>query len=158
MLFTGEYELTIDPKLRLAVPSSLRSMWNESEHGQAWMCVPWREGTKHHLRLYPEKVYESVTRGILESGIFSSAEQNRVRRTLFAAAVRTEVDSAGRVLLKEKHVSLLALEGKDVTVLGVGDHLEVHSASAWKLMAEADAEQFVELMDSVSARMREAKP
>jgi MraZ protein len=158
VLFTGEYELTIDPKLRLAVPSLVRSMWDEEKHGKAWLCVPWLEGSEHHLRLYPEKVYASVTEEILRSGVFSSRDQNRVRRRLFSPVVRCELDSAGRVQLKEKHVGMLKLDGNKVAVLGVGDHLEIYSEGAWKQLAEMEEKDFVELMESVSARMRPPTP
>lgn len=53
MLFTGQAEITIDAKQRLAIPSKFRARLpkDQTEDKTSWFCVPWPDGSL--LRLYP---------------------------------------------------------------------------------------------------------
>ena len=57
MLFTGEYEHTIDAKQRLAIPSEIRARLDPKVHGQAFYLAP---GANGHLWLWPERMRRTV--------------------------------------------------------------------------------------------------
>ena len=57
MLFTGEYEHSIDAKQRLAIPSDLRGRLDPEIHGSAFYVAPGQQGS---LWIWPEKTFEQM--------------------------------------------------------------------------------------------------
>lgn len=129
MLFTGHAELTIDAKQRLAIPAKYRGQWNESEHGKAWIVVPWADGKL--LRLYPEGVFERLS-NLQNQGretLMPASDQASLEADFFSLAERIEPDSAGRLTLPKLHLELAEIPS-EVVVIGVRDRLEVRGR-AW---------------------------
>ena len=121
----GNYELTLDEKNRLLVPSDIRKAWNP-EDSESLVIVP---GVNRKLWLYTEKLYE-VMAGEMESE-FSPEESNVEYDQLnFALATRVEMDKQGRILVPEKLVKKGRLE-REVTVVGMRDHVEIWNRSEW---------------------------
>ena len=58
----GEYELSIDDKNRMLVPSDVRKQLDPDEDGEAFFLV---FGTDGRLSLYPERHYEVLVNGRL---------------------------------------------------------------------------------------------
>lgn len=121
----GNYELTLDEKNRLLVPSDIRKAWNP-EDAESLVIVP---GVNRKLWLYTEKFYEQMA-GRMESQL--APEEEKVLNDLlnFGTAQRLEMDKAGRVLIPEKLVKKGQL-GREVTVVGMRDHVEIWNRSEW---------------------------
>ena len=126
MLFTGEYEHTIDAKHRLAIPSEVRSRMDPSEHGEALYIGP---GPNGHLWLWPEKTFEKLAAS-LEQSLLPGEESMEFEEMLFSQAARLEIDKAGRVRLPERSLRWAGLESS-VVLLGVRDHLELRDPTDW---------------------------
>jgi transcriptional regulator MraZ len=126
----GNYELTLDEKNRLLVPSDIRKAWNP-EDSESLVIVP---GVNRKLWLYTEKFYE-VMAGQMESEL--SPEEGNVEydQLNFAMASRLEMDKQGRVLIPEKLVKKGRLE-REVTVVGMRDHVEIWNRSEWSTHEE----------------------
>ena len=124
----GEYELTIDEKNRLLIPSEVRRSINQDEHGEAFFLViginrlPW---------IYPERYYERLV--TQEPGDIIPAQDLLAFDQLhFAMASRIEPDKQGRVVLPEKTLKRVGINDRDVTLIGARDHLELWNRADWE--------------------------
>ncbi len=127
MLFVGTYEHTIDAKQRLAIPSDIRDRLASSDEGDALYAVL-QEGAT--LCLYTERGFEKRAEQLDDSE--RDAEELLLYEQMFySLAQRVEIDKQGRVRLPERVVEMAGL-GKEVVVLGVKDHLEVHDRTTWR--------------------------
>lgn len=147
MLFTGQAELTIDAKQRLAIPAKYRAQWDPAKHGNAWICVPWPGGI---LRLYPETRFEQLA----DSGrgtLIPDRDEADLEATLFGFAERLEMDSAGRVVLPRGHLERTGLTG-EVLVIGARDRLEVRDRGAWRSTEPDRFNSLPELVARIQAK------
>ena len=126
----GNYELTLDEKNRLLVPSDIRKAWNP-EDAESLVIVP---GVNRKLWLYTEKFYEQMA-ARMESEL--GPEEDKVLNDIlnFGTAQRLEMDKNGRVLISEKLVKKVQL-GREVTVVGMRDHIEIWNRSQWSAHEE----------------------
>lgn len=127
MLFTGEYEHTIDAKQRLAIPAEVRSRLDPELHGHGFYAVPGPNGA---LWLWPALTFEQMA-GAMEQSLLPGEEMMEFEELLFSQAARVELDKAGRVRLPERLTQFAGL-GQTVVILGVKDHLELRDAGAWQ--------------------------
>lgn len=143
MVFTGTYEHTIDAKNRLAIPSEIRS---ELQAASGWKQVATGNenpvpsdppplyvyvilGEGQSLNLYSPEVFEQRAEQ-LDTSPIDTDEILDYERVLFSLAKRVELDKQGRVVLPENLLQMSKL-GKDVVLIGVKDHVEIHDRQAW---------------------------
>jgi len=131
VLFTGEFEHTVDTKGRLAIPSEIRSRMKKAEDGEAFYLTI---GSNRALRLYPEKGFERLA-AMIEEGLVTDEAVQEFDQLLFPLSRRLELDSAGRIRLPDRMMERAAL-GKEVVLIGVRDHLEIRDLKQWN--AELD--------------------
>lgn len=141
MIFTGEYEHTIDTKQRIAVPSVIRSRLEEAGHTNALYLVPGANGA---LWLWPEKTFEQMANAMQQS-LLPTEEMMEFEELLFSQAARLEIDKAGRIRLPERMLSEAKL-GQTIVILGVRDHLELRDPEAWKQRREHKLATQAEIM------------
>lgn len=127
----GEYELNIDEKNRLLIPSEVRRSVNVEEFGEGYFLViginrlPW---------LYPERYYEQlVTRA--PADITPEQDLLAFDQLHFAMASRIDPDKQGRVLLPDKILKRGKIN-KEVTLIGARDHLELWNRADWEARRE----------------------
>lgn len=127
----GEFELNIDEKNRLLVPSDVRRAVNPEEYGDAFFLVvginklPW---------LYPELYYKQlVTQDPTE--ITPAQDRLAFDQMYFARACRIEMDKQGRILLPSRTLERAKIQ-KEVTLIGVRDHLELWNRADWEARRE----------------------
>jgi MraZ protein len=128
VLFTGEYEHTIDAKLRVAIPSEIRSRLNPERHGDAFYLAP---GTDASLWLWPEKTFEALAL-TSEQTLLPDEDLLEFEELLYSQSARVELDKAGRIRIPERLLTLAGLE-TSVVILGVKDHLELRHPDAWAI-------------------------
>jgi MraZ protein len=124
--FYGEYFLNLDSKNRLLIPSEIRRLIRPEVNGEAFFVtqrgpVPW---------LYPERYYEQLVRLQIKPAVSPNEDLLAFAQLRFALASRVEWDFQGRIVLPEKLVKRAAL-GKEVTLLGMQDHLEIWNRTEW---------------------------
>ncbi|MHC5002907.1 MAG: division/cell wall cluster transcriptional repressor MraZ [Planctomycetota bacterium] len=141
MLFTGEYEHTIDAKQRLAIPADVRSRLDPEQFGEAFYLVPGPNGC---LWLWPERTFERMA-GSTERSLLPAEELMEFEELLFSQATRLEMDKTGRIRLPERMMRRFGLEGT-VTILGVKDHLELRDAERWRVQLEQKYDKQPEIM------------
>ena len=154
MLFTGEYEHAIDAKGRLAVPSDIRSRLDPEKDGSAFYAVMGPNGA---LWLWPERTFEEIA-GEVDSTLLPEEDTMVYEELLFSQAARIDLDSAGRIRVPERLLSLVGIDSA-VIILGVKDHLELREPGDWaerrqqRLLAD-QAQIFMRARQARAARMR----
>jgi MraZ protein len=135
-VLVGEFDFTLDAKNRVAVPARLRPAFADGIYvtQENERCLGGYSPDEFQLRLD-----EDVE--VAEAG--SVARRNVKRRLAATAVFFPELDRQGRVTLPAKHLAYAGIS-RDVTVIGVADHLEIWDRTAWTeylahLEEEADA-------------------
>jgi MraZ protein len=147
VLFTGDYEHTIDAKQRLAIPSEIRSRMSPELQGEAFYVVPGANGS---LWLWPERTFERMA-SAMEQSLVPGEEMMEFEELLFPQSRRLEVDKAGRVRIPEQMLQEYGL-GQTVVILGMKDHLELRDPEQWKTQRQQRMAKQAEIM----VRAREA--
>lgn len=141
MIFTSEYEHTIDAQQRVAIPAEVRGRLDPKVDGAAFYAVPGHNGA---IWLWPEKRFEALANA-LEQSILPDEDFSEYEELLFTQARRLEIDKAGRIRLPERVMELGRLK-QHVVILGVKDHLEIRDAAEWEGIRQAKLEQQGEIM------------
>lgn len=115
-VFQGESKLALDAKGRLVVPARHRELLSALAQSRLTL-------TKHPvgcLKVFPRPIWEGF-RGKLV-GLPMGADG--WRRIFLGSAMDVEIDSASRVLVSPELRAAAGL-GKEVVLLGMGNHLEL---------------------------------
>jgi MraZ protein len=118
----GEFEFTLDAKNRVAIPARLRSAFANG--------VYLTRGFDRCLAAYPPEEWDSFVAERTGDLLAMSEKGREVRRFLFAAATLDELDRQGRITVPANLLEFAAI-AKDVTIIGVQDHLEIWDRAAW---------------------------
>ncbi len=105
---------------------------NPDRDGEAMFLV---FGTNGRPWLYPERQYEAMVAKIQQE-LAPTEDALAFDQMHFAMASRLEWDKQGRVLIPEKTLKRTGL-GKEVTLIGVRDHLELWNRTEWDNHREA---------------------
>ena len=149
LVFFGEFELTVDTtKNRMLLPAEIRRQVDPQRDGEAFFLVTGVDGRPW---MYPERYYETlVSRD--PSELTPTQDALDYDRMNLGMASRLEWDSQGRVLFPEKVLKRAGI-GKEVTLVGNRDHLELWDRSEWDAeRARLDAKRA-----EIALKMRQAR-
>jgi MraZ protein len=128
-VFLGEFSHSLDEKGRVVMPRKFRS---DLERG----CVI-TKGQDRCLYVFPMDRWEAEAARVLRLPRTDRRARN-FSRSFFASATDQQLDKQGRVQIPESLRVYAGLE-KDVTVVGVADHVQVWATPSWNdYAAEAD--------------------
>jgi len=147
-LLTGEYDLTIDEKNRLPVPAGIRKVINPEVHGEAFFLVV---GVNRKPWLYPKTYYEELVMTV-PTDVTPGEESLAFDQLNFAMASPLEWDAQGRVLIPEKTLRRTGLN-KEVTLIGVRDHLELWNRAEW----ESRRDELLSRSSEIALRAKQAR-
>jgi len=154
LVFTGEYEHTIDAKNRLAIPSQIRDPLRKAG-GSGVLVIYVTLGERRSLCLYDEAGFEQRAQELRDSDI--DPDQLLAYEALwFSLARRVEVDSAGRLRLPENLLSRAGL-GRQVVLLGMNDHMEIRDRDEWNAYVDQILSQQQQILMN-PRRMRKTRP
>jgi MraZ protein len=122
-MLLGEFEHTLDEKNRLTLPAKFRKSF-------AGGLVITR-GIDRCLAVYPREEWDrrfALRMGELEG---LSRDDRRLQRFFFASAAEADLDGQGRVMVPASLLEHAGL-GREVTVAGVYDHLEIWDRAGWR--------------------------
>ena len=126
--FYGEFEIPLDIKFRLTIPSEVRNeMIDPEADGEAFFLIT---GKNKKLWLYPEKPYRAMASQQSPTITPSNAilDLNRLK---FAMAKKLPWDKQGRVVVSEKTKNAANL-GATVVLTGMVDHMEIWQPEEWE--------------------------
>ncbi len=138
-MFKGEYSHTIDAKGRLIMPSKYRELLGDS-------FVVTR-GFDRCLFVYDLEDWEKFESSLRNLPI-SNPNTRKLQRFFIGGAVDAEIDKQGRVLIPGVLRDHAKLE-KNITLVGVGNHIEIWNKDAWETDGSFDD------MDEAAAQLAE---
>ena len=139
-MFKGEYSHTIDAKGRLIMPSKYRELL-----GEAFVVT---RGFDNCLFVFDREGWEKFESDLRALPI-ASANARKLQRFFIGGAVEAEIDKQGRMLIPGVLRDHAKLE-KNITLVGVGSHIEIWNKESWEQDGSFDnldeaAEQLMEL-------------
>lgn len=153
MLFTGEFEHTIDAKSRLAIPAEIRNRLDLAEHGSAFYVAP---GTANTLWLWPQKTFEQMAKAT-EASLLPDEDLLGFEEFLYSQAAFVEMDKTGRIRIPERLMQLANL-GSSIMLLGVKDHLELRDPERWSRQRQDKLAAQSEIMMRARRAMARTRP
>jgi MraZ protein len=121
-MLLGEHEHTLDDKNRLTLPAKLRERLGDA--------VVVTRGLDHCLCIYAGSDWKRLADRVGTLDAFSG-EARKMQRYFFTGAAEADVDKQGRVVIPANLLEGAAI-GREVTVAGVHDHLEIWDRAAWR--------------------------
>ena len=140
-MFLGEYQHALDDKGRVVLPSKFRN-------SLAGGCVV-AKGQDKCLYVYTMEAWADKAAKV--AALPGTDRKSRdFSRALFGGAKDQEPDKQGRIAIPEPLLTYASLE-RDVTVVGVADHIEIWSTPAWQAISEVADEFYSGIEEALSA-------
>lgn len=136
-MFMGEYNHSIDAKGRLIIPARFRE-----QLGDSFVVTQGLDGC---LYIYGNEIWERFQEKLNQIPL-GNKQGRMYKRFFLSKAVQCEVDKQGRILIPQTLRKAASLE-KDVTLAGVGDHIEIWDHDMWE-----DCSSFDD-MDAIAEQM-----
>lgn len=140
-MFLGQYTHSIDPKGRLSIPARFRELLETG----AYIT----QGFDQNLMVLTAEAFERLSAQVNAMSL-TDPTSRQLKRLLFAAADRVDLDSSGRIRIPQFLREVAGLNGEAV-IVGAGDYFEIWSSPAWQPKAaelqdtEANAQRFATL-------------
>ena len=125
-LFLGEYEHSLDDRGRVTLPRKIRQELNDRE-----LVVS--RGFDQCIFGFDRESWEKEAGKQLELPV-TDPKARELRRYLFAAAQKVEIDKLGRILLPAQLKEYASVHN-DVMIIGAGDHFEIWNRDVWRKVA-----------------------
>lgn len=122
-MLMGTYNHTLDAKGRLIVPADYRKSLGETFY--------MTRNPDHCLAVYPEEAWNELREKMDTLPKISSEPARRLRRFYFGNSVLLESDKQGRILIPQPLREYAGLR-KEVTLIGVDDHVEIWDRTLWE--------------------------
>ena len=121
-MLLGEHEHTLDDKNRLTLPAKLRE--------QLGAQIVVSRGLDGCLYVYSQAEWARLAERVGSLDPFSR-EARTMQRWFFASGSDAELDKQGRMVIPATLLANAGI-GREVTVAGVYDHLEIWDRAAWR--------------------------
>lgn len=142
MFLTGKFRRSLDEKHRLAIPKVLRESLG-SESGRSLFVAP---GTDGSLAVYPHAAFERLAERLARSSP-TAREVRDFSRLFYSQAKSTRIDRQGRLRLPAELVTWAGLTS-EVVLLGVQDHMELWTPSAWEAYAAERRDRYDQIAEA----------
>jgi MraZ protein len=136
-MLLGEHEHALDDKNRLTLPARLRM-----ELGDRVVVTRGLDGC---LYVYAAPEWEKLAERVGRLDPLSR-EARTMQRHFFASGMDAELDKQGRIVIPANLLESAGI-GREVTVAGIYDHLEIWDRAAWRAQrqtVEGSAEDVAE--------------
>ncbi len=130
-MFIGEYNYSMDEKRRLAVPAKFRKKLGNS-------AVITQSVVDFCLVLHPIKEWEKKSEKLQNMPEASGARG--IVRLVLSGASDVSFDKLGRILIPE-YLKKYAKLKKNITVIGIGNRIEIWSEDNWQEYKEKTAKE-----------------
>jgi MraZ protein len=130
-MFLGRFEHSVDTKGRVAVPARFRDRLS----GELILT----RGNDGCLYLFTEESWEPLAAKLnaLPTG---DEDARNLRRAVFSSAEPVELDKQGRVIIPD-HLRQYAGISSDVSIIGLGEYIEIWDTQAWQKLDSEIAEK-----------------
>jgi MraZ protein len=140
--FTGEYEVKVDAKGRIRLPSGLLK-----QIGEGALNFVVNRGFEKHLMMYPSDVWEKKTTEINQLNIYNTKQRQAIRY-FYRGATKLSTDGAERILLPKSLVEYAGIE-KEAVLFAYHEQIEIWSKDAYEEMLNSEPDNFAEIADGI---------
>src|SRR5689334_9752502 len=138
----GEHDLEVDDKRRILVRAEFRTAILEARVEKTLVC---RTGRNRVLWLQPDSLYrEWLARR--QTSLAPGEDEEKFNEAHFAMIDRVNWDAQGRVVIPDRMVRRTNL-GKNLTIVGDGDHLAVWNREEWDKRTTSHLENWNDILD-----------
>ncbi|MBK8556842.1 MAG: division/cell wall cluster transcriptional repressor MraZ [Lewinellaceae bacterium] len=146
MNLIGEFQVAIDNKGRLRLPTALLRQLPELQEGASHAFVLNR-GFEPCLTLYPKSVWDQITQKLSKLNRFN--DRNRMFfRSFFLGAAQLETDAADRILLPKPLMDYADLQD-DAILVAMEDRIEIWSQIGYTRMLSINPNDYADLANKV---------
>ena len=138
-LFFGNYSHSLDEKNRLVIPRKMRE--------QLGSKVFIMKGFDGALSIYHGSAFNKLVEQ-LEKLQFNHKKERDYLRIQLASVVELEFDRLGRIIIPSQLLNKYRI-GKDVLIVGVGDHIEVWNQTLYEEYAKSVEQSFEEIAEEI---------
>lgn len=142
--FSGAFEHSVDAKGRVIIPSSFREALGED-------FTIALSGDLATIALYPMEKWQSIRQQLSAIHLTDSTGMRYKRLVMGNAYTGNHMDTQGRVLLPQKLRTKL-LQEKDITFIGMGEHIEIWDAGAHEREETASQDEMAFLLKHMEDR------
>ena len=139
-MFLGEYSHSVDDKGRVVMPSKFRG---ELDDG-----LVITKGQERCLYVFPNDRWDVEADKVLRLPLTNRRARD-YSRAFFSSASDQTLDRAGRCQIPEKLRTYADL-GKDVTVIGVADRVEIWDTESWVAAAQEGDDYYADIEEALS--------
>ena len=140
---SGEYEVKLDDKCRLRMPSSLMRML--SVHQVRSFVL--NRGFEKCLILYPQDVWEEKTKEVNQLNPYN-IKNREFARFFYRGATQVEPDASSRIVMPKTLLEHAGIES-DVMLLAYNNQVEIWSREAYLRMIDQEPQDFASLAEEV---------
>ena len=141
-MYFGSFTHNLDEKGRLMIPRKMRE-----ELGYKVYIMKGFDGS---LSLYNEDIYQELVKEFSKLS-FNQAKVRDYLRIQFASTYEMDVDKLGRVQLPTALLNKYNI-GKEVMVLGIGDHIEVWDKAKYEEYENSVRDSFESIAEDIDAK------
>ena len=140
-MYFGNYEHTLDDKGRLLIPRKLKEGLSE---GSSLYVLKGYEGC---LSVYNQNEFDSLVKEC-SSLSFNKKNSRAYLRIMLSSVVELTVDKVGRIQIPTQTLNKFQI-GKQVMIIGVGDHFEIWDLNRFNEYLSEANDQFEEIAESL---------
>lgn len=118
-MFQGHAILTVDAKSRIVLPSKFRKNVNPEANNHLVLT----RGMDECILLYPQDIWERVTKGLKNYNVFNAQQRFFIRHFMMYVN-ECDLDSQNRILLPSQLIEFAHIK-KEVLILGMLDIIEI---------------------------------
>ena len=147
-MLSGEFNVLLDEKGRLMIPTKLRVALGE----QILMLT---KGIEMCLTLYPKEVWEKFTQYILSKYSPLEKRMRYVQRRIIAPARECALDTHGRInipapLIKDAQI------GRECIMLGMNNFLEIWGEQQYTIYNKQNNEEIMAITEEVASNWEDS--
>ena len=147
---TGNYEVKVDSKGRLRLPTNLLQQLPEIDIKQFVL----NKGMGKCLRLFPKAQWDSVTQEMSKFSYFRTDERNFLR-AFYQLATQVEVDSNDRILLSKRLMETVGISD-EVVITAFHDVIEIWDSKTYTATI-VEPENLADMADEVWSKLNNNK-
>jgi MraZ protein len=147
---TGNYEVKVDSKGRLRLPTNLLQQIPEDTRTQYVL----NKGMGKCLRLFPKSQWDSVTREMGNFSYFRNDERNFLR-AFYQLATQVEMDSNDRILLSKRLMETVGITD-EVVITAFHDVIEIWDSKTYAATI-VEPDNFADMADEVWSKLNNNK-
>ncbi len=147
---TGNYEVKVDSKGRLRLPTNL--LQQLPENGKTHFIL--NKGMGKCLRLFPKTQWDSVTQEMNKFSYFRTDERNFLR-AFYQLATQVEADSNDRILLSKRLMENVGITD-EIVITAFHDVIEIWDSKTYAATI-VEPENFADMADDVWSKLSDNK-